>query len=842
MIELKEVINTVICGDALSVLKNFPSESVNCVITSPPYWGLRDYGIEPVIWDGVPECEHEWGEKIISLLHKSGETNPGKESWFKDRGASDDKGSQFCSKCGAWKGSLGLEPTFELYIKHLCDIFDEVKRVLRKDGTCFVNLGDSYASNGGALRHLGYQDPKYKKGRVGNFIEPSAFKQSVLPKSLCLIPFRFAIEMVNRGWICRNVIIWHKCLEENTLLFVRKKGKYALLSIKELYADFDDTFMLTQDMQGKQRWVKIKNILYIGKRQGIAIVTKSGREVISTEDHKFVVKQSSLVNQSFRKIKLKKAIELSTRDYLYVNSEVNIKLQKANALDYKRGFLIGFFLAEGSYIKTELKPYKDNKFSLYARRRWGIQKRGEKIVGIQLSCGISDLDRGYISILEGLYNFRFYTYDKSLCIQSRDKQLLLFIQKFVAGEYCDGKHLTQEAFNQSSHFLEGIIKGFLAGDGHYEPSNKRWRVGIKPNSLLKSQIEFICRILHYDFRYYSTRKIGKFEVMSFSIRTDSKYRTVNFGCNSDKIDKIEPSGECNFYDIEVEPIYFGGKGNNQYKQEIKPTTDKRKAKYNNLYFLANGIWTHNSNCMPSSAKDRCTVDFEYLFFFVRSPKYWYEQQFQPIAETTIKRSKNKFYPDNPKTKLWYSTQKAIKPGRDAQTFNEEVFKKIANGEKMTANKRCVWTIPTKPFPEAHFATFPPALIETPMKAGCPEFVCKKCGKARTKIIDSSKRINTRPGNNAGNKKSGKEIDPNKELHKSDLSKYRQQIKYKELGYTDCGCNAKFEPGICLDPFMGAGTTALVALKQRKRFIGIEMKQEYIDMANQRIKQIQPNLF
>lgn len=229
-------INKIICGDVLDILLKLPSESVNCVITSPPYWGLRDYGIEPVIWDagyeeyddpfGCPgdviktPCKHEWKKEITKRPNASG----GKTDWAKEKLAI--KGvenyqeyvdyhkretiSDFCSICGAWRGSLGLEPTFELYIKHLCDIFDEVKRVLKKDGTCWVNMGDSYASSGGASRHFGYQDPKYKNGRCGNYIEPSAFKQSVQPKSLCLIPQRFAIEMVNRGWILRNTLIWHK--------------------------------------------------------------------------------------------------------------------------------------------------------------------------------------------------------------------------------------------------------------------------------------------------------------------------------------------------------------------------------------------------------------------------------------------------------------------------------------------------------------------------------------------------------------------------------------------------------------------------------------------------------
>lgn len=116
-------LNKILLGDALTILKTLPNESLDCVITSPPYWSLRDYN------------------------------NP---------------------------GQLGIERDFNSYISNLCDIFDEVKRVLKKEGTCFVNMGDTYGNNG------------------------------LLKKSLCQIPSRFAIEMVNRGWILRNEIIWHK--------------------------------------------------------------------------------------------------------------------------------------------------------------------------------------------------------------------------------------------------------------------------------------------------------------------------------------------------------------------------------------------------------------------------------------------------------------------------------------------------------------------------------------------------------------------------------------------------------------------------------------------------------
>lgn len=118
-----------------------------------------------------------------------------------------------------WKGQLGLEPTFELYIKHLCNIFDEVKRVLRKDGTCWVVIGDTYTSDGkkemsskigsGIQGHQRAMNENYKNATSSRGAR--YYKNVGLPtKSLCMVPFRFAIEMVNRGWILRNTIVWFK--------------------------------------------------------------------------------------------------------------------------------------------------------------------------------------------------------------------------------------------------------------------------------------------------------------------------------------------------------------------------------------------------------------------------------------------------------------------------------------------------------------------------------------------------------------------------------------------------------------------------------------------------------
>ena len=145
---MKDYLNKILQGDALEVLRTLPSESVDCAITSPPYWALRDYGVE---------------------------------------------------------GQLGLEPTFQEYITKLCDIFDEVKRVLKKEGTCWVNLGDTYSDNKEGKTDNKVSD--YLKETTTNLHKK---KGSVAEKCLCQIPSRFSIEMSNRGWILRNRLIWHK--------------------------------------------------------------------------------------------------------------------------------------------------------------------------------------------------------------------------------------------------------------------------------------------------------------------------------------------------------------------------------------------------------------------------------------------------------------------------------------------------------------------------------------------------------------------------------------------------------------------------------------------------------
>lgn len=189
-------LNKIYQGNCLEVLKTFPDKSIDCCVTSPPYWGLRNYGVE---------------------------------------------------------GQLGLEPKMQDFINNLVDIFNEVKRVLKDTGTCFVNLGDTYNGNKTGNTNGTHGGTVVNKGNIITSDFNRKASENIKEKSLCLVPERFAIEMVSRGWILRNQIIWHKpnqmpqsatdrfTVDFEKIFFFVKKQKYFFEQQleKSLWAEFD---------------------------------------------------------------------------------------------------------------------------------------------------------------------------------------------------------------------------------------------------------------------------------------------------------------------------------------------------------------------------------------------------------------------------------------------------------------------------------------------------------------------------------------------------------------------------------------------------------------------------
>jgi hypothetical protein len=137
---------------------------------------LRSYEIDPVVFGGDPECEHEWGSTTYQRRSNDGGNETRKQITNVGANKRDDPVTYaFCSKCNAWRGQLGLEKSIDLFLDHMMLVMEEVWRILRNDGICFVNISDTMKN-----------------------------------KSLCLIPQKFAIRCQEAGWIVRSVIHWCK--------------------------------------------------------------------------------------------------------------------------------------------------------------------------------------------------------------------------------------------------------------------------------------------------------------------------------------------------------------------------------------------------------------------------------------------------------------------------------------------------------------------------------------------------------------------------------------------------------------------------------------------------------
>lgn len=240
------------------------------------------------------------------------------------------------------------------------------------------------------------------------------------------------------------------------------------------------------------------------------------------------------------------------------------------------------------------------------------------------------------------------------------------------------------------------------------------------------------------------------------------------------------------------------------------------------WILRNIIIWYKPNCMPSSVKDRFTVDFEPVFFFVKNKKYYFKQLFEP-------------HQWKDKDNLNLVGKKCKMENQFNCSINWVGRKRAERYGKFGRNKRCVWRIPTRPFKGAHFAVFPPDLVQPMIEAGCPEFVCKKCGKPREEIIEVIRPNDYNPSAQDKRNEGRGSMSHHRPL--SEIFSVALRSKRVSKGLTDCGCNAGWDSGIVLDPFMGSGTTGVVALRMGRRFIGIELNPNYIKLAEERIKNI-----
>jgi DNA modification methylase len=239
------------------------------------------------------------------------------------------------------------------------------------------------------------------------------------------------------------------------------------------------------------------------------------------------------------------------------------------------------------------------------------------------------------------------------------------------------------------------------------------------------------------------------------------------------------------------------------------------------WYLRQDIIWHKPNPMPESVKDRCTKAHEYIFLLSKKAKYYYDHE--AIKEDSKYYGKDK---RSDKGNIRYEGKRT----NNKDTKAQQSFVTI-NPKK---NKRSVWTITTKPFKGAHFATFPKDLIEPCVLAGCPENICFKCSEPYKRMTSRNSdplEVDDSTLDRYGNGKAG--------VHRKVGGQYQKWLNENPLitvGWEkQCDCQTnETKGGTVLDPFGGSGTTGIVAANNNRNAILLELNQEYIDLAKARI--------
>lgn len=239
------------------------------------------------------------------------------------------------------------------------------------------------------------------------------------------------------------------------------------------------------------------------------------------------------------------------------------------------------------------------------------------------------------------------------------------------------------------------------------------------------------------------------------------------------------------------------------------------------------IWA-KPNPMPESVTDRCTKSHEYIFLLTKSERYYYDAEAIKEDAVADHPSGNGFKRD---ARLSYLDDNGPR-GNDEQWTD-------VGGKR---NKRSVWEVATSPFPEAHFATFPPKLVGPCILAGTSERgCCAKCGAPWERIVeryDTGQRQKMADGWDTGEGGHGTIHRNGREQGEPD----QPVMAAHTLGWQPtCECGADTVPCTVLDPFSGAGTTGLVATRFHRNYLGIELNSEYVAMAQRRIQADAPLL-
>ncbi len=554
--------------DVREGLRMLDDESIDTVVTSPPYWGLRDYDGPEQVWGGDPRCDHVWSE-TATTLEQGNKRKPKDIDKVRQRTPGRDKASPQkrvvhsgqCTKCGAWRGKLGLEPTPEMFIEHLADVFDEVWRVLKPAGTIWVNLGDSYASNaGGGPGDAIAGDLYERKNRLHR--RRATAGGELKQKDLVGIPWMFAFEMRARGWYLRSDIVW--CLSGGAWVYARtQKGEMPVM-IKDLVRLDPSTVSLWNG----EKWTQV---LGWGPSSDLdekmELVLRSGERIGCTGSHLWPTNRGLVEARNLRCGDVLETCTLPSP-----SSPMKLRYMTEDV-----AWLLGLFLAEGSRSGDTIQ-ISLNRSELHFLPR--IESAVESLGG---------------SVAHDVTG-------ESLNVRCYGRVLDAVLREFIGGRTAKDKHLRVSCWSLPTPRLRDLMSGYLDGDGHYDARARRWRLGFTRNYHLERDLRVLAARLGAVLTLKPVKATG-FGRSFAAFKGEWRWNYASGPNAKDRSEVVElrKSRARKFWDISVadEPHTFA---------------------------LASGVLTHNCkpNPMPESVVDRPTKSHEYIFLLSKSRRYFFD--------------------------------------------------------------------------------------------------------------------------------------------------------------------------------------------------------------------------
>ena len=391
-------------------------------------------------------------------------------------------------------------------------------------------------------------------------------------------------------------------LSENTPMFADVDGKYGVYSLKELFELHKQGRAIKVpallDEHGDIGWIDVEDVVHFGLKSLKQITLTSSRLFLEISQEAIIPAFCPNLFSGNKKriyLRFKLVNELNITELVKHNNTIllttripfNIPEGDQKERDY--GFALGYWLAEGSKVKRKRKNTKQSLATLnwYAKQKGMTLQQYLKyktdIGRVIFSVGQSDFERGYIQILQRHFKFTSPCKIKNknaYNLYSSDSKLIHLIMNYREGDDSHTKHLKNKAFNRTKKFLEGIMDGFLSGDGCYVKTRDLFSVGITTNNMLYNDLIFLAKVLGYDVhlrkaiysmggfansKFYWSLKLGIFKTY---------HRRTALGLVKEHIKKIDDADLKEAFNLVLKPLY---------------ADNDNRAKFNSLYFTAYGF-------------------------------------------------------------------------------------------------------------------------------------------------------------------------------------------------------------------------------------------------------------